>query len=193
MDESQRTPWDGLALGATLATLDDDAGYGLVPDGALGWQDGTIVYAGPRTGLPADPNSLSGAVIDLGGGLVTPGLVDCHTHLVFAGNRAGEFEQRLQGASYEEIARAGGGVLSSVRAVRAASEDQLLAESLPRARALVADGVTTLEIKSGYGLDYESERRMLRAARRIGDELGVEVRTTYLAAHALPPEFAGRA
>ena len=193
MDESQRTPWDGLALGATLATLDDDAGYGLVPDGALGWQDGTIVYAGPRTGLPADPNALSGAVVDLGGGLVTPGLVDCHTHLVFAGNRAGEFEQRLQGASYEEIARAGGGIVSSVRAVRGASEDQLVAESLPRARALLADGATTLEIKSGYGLDFDSERRMLRAARRVGEELGITVRTTYLAAHALPPEFADRA
>ena len=112
MDESQRTPWDGLVLGATLATLDAGSGYGLIEDGALGWRDGLIVYAGPRTGLPADPNSLSGTVIDLGGGLVTPGLVDCHTHLVFAGNRAGEFEQRLQGASYEDIARAGGGIVA---------------------------------------------------------------------------------
>ncbi len=193
MNKSERTPWDGLVLGATLVTLDCDSGYGLVEDGALGWRDGVIVHAGPRTALPADPNSLSGTVIDLGGGLVTPGLVDCHTHLVFAGNRAGEFEQRLQGASYEDIARAGGGIVSSVRAVRAADEDRLLAESLPRARALVADGVTTLEIKSGYGLDFESERRMLRVARRLGTELGVEVRATYLAAHALPPEYAGRA
>ena len=193
MDESQRTPWDGLVLGATLATLDAGSGYGLIEDGALGWRDGLIVYAGPRTGLPADPNSLSGTVIDLGGGLVTPGLVDCHTHLVFAGNRAGEFEQRLQGASYEDIARAGGGIVSSVKAVRAAGEDQLLAESLPRARALTVDGVTTLEIKSGYGLDFDSERRMLRVARRVGEELGIQVRTTYLAAHALPPEFVERA
>ena len=193
MDESQRTPWDGLVIGASLATLDGDRGYGLVEDGALGWRDGSIVYAGPRTSLPADPNSLSGAVVDLGGGLVTPGLVDCHTHLVFAGNRAGEFEQRLQGASYEEIARAGGGIVSSVRAVREASEDQLVAESLPRALALVADGATTIEIKSGYGLDFNSERNMLRAARRLGEELGISVRTTYLAAHALPPEFADRA
>ncbi|AOH35031.1 imidazolonepropionase [Luteimonas sp. JM171] len=193
MDESQRTPWDGLVIGASLATLDGDSGYGLVEDGALGWRDGSIVYAGPRTSLPADPNSLSGAVVDLGGGLVTPGLVDCHTHLVFAGNRAGEFEQRLQGASYEEIARAGGGIVSSVRAVREASEDQLVAESLPRARSLVADGATTIEIKSGYGLDFNSERNMLRAARRLGEELGISVRTTYLAAHALPPEFADRA
>ena len=193
MDESQRTPWDGLVIGASLATLDGDSGYGLVEDGVLGWRDGSIVYAGPRTSLPADPNSLSGAVVDLGGGLVTPGLVDCHTHLVFAGNRAGEFEQRLQGASYEEIARAGGGIVSSVRAVREASEDQLVAESLPRALALVADGATTIEIKSGYGLDFNSERNMLRAARRLGEELGISVRTTYLAAHALPPEFADRA
>ena len=193
MDESQRTPWDGLVIGASLATLDGDRGYGLVEDGALGWRDGSIVYAGPRTSLPADPNSLSGAVVDLGGGLVTPGLVDCHTHLVFAGNRACEFEQRLQGASYEEIARAGGGIVSSVRAVREASEDQLVAESLPRALALVADGATTIEIKSGYGLDFNSERNMLRAARRLGEELGISVRTTYLAAHALPPEFADRA
>jgi len=193
MDESQRTPWDGLVIGASLATLDGDSGYGLVEDGALGWRDGSIVYAGPRTSLPADPNSLSGAVVDLGGGLVTPGLVDCHTHLVFAGDRAGEFEQRLQGASYEEIARAGGGIVSSVRAVREASEDRLVAESLPRTRALVADGATTLEIKSGYGLDFDSERNMLRAARRVGEELGISVRTTYLAAHALPPEFANRA
>lgn len=193
MDESQRTPWDGLVIGATLATLDGNTGYGLIEDGALGWRDGSIVHAGPRTSLPADPNSLSGAVVDLGGELVTPGLVDCHTHLVFAGNRAGEFEQRLQGASYEEIARAGGGIVASVRAVREASGDQLVAESLPRARALVADGATTLEIKSGYGLDFDSERHMLRAARRVGEELGITVRTTYLAAHALPPEFSGRA
>mgnify|MGYP003296248790 CR=1 FL=1 len=126
-------------------------------------------------------------------GWITPGLVDCHTHLVFAGNRAGEFEQRLQGASYEAIARAGGGILSTVRAVRAASEDELLAQSLPRAQALLRDGATTLEIKSGYGLDFDNERKMLRVARRIGEQLGITVRTTYLAAHALPPEFSGNA
>src|SRR5690606_29635594 len=128
--------------------------------------------------------------IDAGGDCITPGLVDCHTHLVFAGDRAGEFEQRLQGADYEEIARAGGGIVSTVRNVRAASEDELLAQSLPRARALLADGATTLEIKSGYGLDLDGERRMLRVARRIGEALGIGVRTTYLGAHALPPEFA---
>ena len=123
------------------------------------------------------------------GGVIAPGLVDCHTHLVFAGDRAAEFELRLQGASYEHIARAGGGIRPAMRAVRG-ERDALLAESLPRARALVADGATTLEIKSGYGLDFDNERKMLRVARRIGDELGVGVRTTCLAAHALPPEFA---
>ncbi len=179
--------FDGIAIGATLATLDADAGYGLVENAALAWKDGVIAYAGPH-----DPalESAATAVHRFDGGVIAPGLVDCHTHLVFAGDRAVEFELRLQGASYEQIARAGGGILSSVRAVRAASEDALLAESLPRARALVADGATTLEIKSGYGLDFDNERKMLRVARRIGDELGVGVRTTCLAAHALPPEFA---
>ena len=179
--------FDGIAIGATLATLDADAGYGLVENAALAWKDGVIAYAGPH-----DPalESAATAVHRFDGGVIAPGLVDCHTHLVFAGDRAAEFELRLQGASYEHIARAGGGILSSVRAVRAASEDALLAESLPRARALVADGATTLEIKSGYGLDFDNERKMLRVARRIGDELGVGVRTTCLAAHALPPEFA---
>lgn len=128
----------------------------------------------------------------MGGAWITPALVDCHTHLVFAGNRALEFEQRLQGASYEQIARSGGGILSTVRQTRAASEDELLAQSLPRARALMADGVACIEIKSGYGLDLENEAKMLRVARRIGETLGIEVRTTFLGAHALPPEFADR-
>jgi imidazolonepropionase len=128
----------------------------------------------------------------LGGALVTPGLIDAHTHLVFAGNRAHEFDLRLNGATYAEIAQAGGGILSTVRATRAASEDELFAMSLPRARALLRDGVTTLEIKSGYGLDFETERRQLRVAQRIGAALGIEVKLTYLALHALPPEFVDR-
>ena len=188
MDESQ---WDGVVVGASLATL-DGPGYGAVEDGALGWKDGTLVFVGPRSALPGAPEALAADVLVSDGGWIAPGLVDCHTHLVFAGDRAGEFEQRLQGASYEDIARAGGGILSTVRAVRAASEDALLAQSLPRAQALVADGATTLEIKSGYGLDLDNERKMLRVARRIGEDLRITVRTTCLAAHALPPEFAGR-
>ena len=179
----------GLILGPTLATLEGDAGYGLIADGALAWRDGLIAYAGPRSGLP---KHLTGDGIETTG-LITPGLVDCHTHVVFAGNRAGEFEQRLQGVSYEEIARIGGGIVSSVNAVRSASEDELLAQSLPRVHALVSDGVTTLEIKSGYGLDLANERKMLRVARRIGESCGITVHTTYLAAHALPPEYANRA
>jgi imidazolonepropionase len=180
--------WDGLATGVSLATLDAGAGYAPIDDGALGWRDGLLTYVGPRSGLPR--GVAAAATHDFGGGWITPGLVDCHTHLVFAGDRAGEFELRLQGASYEAIARAGGGILSTVHAVRAAGEDELLAQSLPRARALMRDGATTLEIKSGYGLDFANERKMLRVARRIGDELGIGVRTTFLGAHALPPEFA---
>jgi len=187
------TRWDGLLVNARLVTLAGDAGYGVIEDGALGWHDGILVFAGHRTDLPAPPASLADELVDAQGEWVTPGLIDCHTHVVFGGDRAGEFEQRLQGASYEDIARSGGGIVSTVRATRAASEDDLFAQSLPRARALRDDGVTTLEIKSGYGLDFDNERKMLRVARRIGDALGIRVRTTYLGAHALPPEFAGRA
>ncbi len=190
MDKTNR--WDGLILDANLATLQGEAGYGAIADAALGWKDGRIVFAGPQAELPGTPDALAAEVIDARGRWVTPGLVDCHTHLVFGGDRAGEFEQRLQGTSYEEIARAGGGIVSTVRATRTADADALLAQSLPRARALLADGVTTVEIKSGYGLDLDSERRMLQVARRIGETLGLEVRTTFLGAHALPPEFAGR-
>ncbi|MGH8061638.1 MAG: imidazolonepropionase [Pseudoxanthomonas sp.] len=185
--------WDGLITGVNLATLEGDAGYGVVESAALGWRDGLITFVGPRSQLPGAATTLAREVIEAEGGWITPGLVDCHTHTVFAGDRAGEFEQRLQGTSYEEIARNGGGIVSSVLATRAASEDQLFDQSLPRARALRDDGVTTLEIKSGYGLDFDNERKMLRVARRIGDELGIAVRTTFLGAHALPPEFAGRA
>ena len=185
-------PWDLLLVGGRLATLAGAEGYGMVEDGAIGCRDGAIVFAGAAQALPGDPQALAHRVVDLAGACVTPALVDCHTHLVFAGNRAREAEMRLQGESYEAIARAGGGILSTVRHTREASEDALFAESLPRAAALVADGVATLEIKSGYGLDLDSERRMLRVARRIGDTLGISVRTSFLGAHALPPEFAGR-
>lgn len=184
------TVWDHLLLNLRLATLVGDAGYGLIEDAALAWKDGLIVHAGPASALPGRPEVLAASVESADGALATPGLIDCHTHLVFAGSRVGEFEQRLQGATYAEIARAGGGILSTVRATRAATEEQLLAESLPRARAMVAGGVTTIEIKSGYGLGVDAEMKQLRVARRIGNLLGIEVRTTLLAAHALPPEFA---
>jgi len=184
--------FDGLLLGAHLATLDAPSGYGDIADGALGWRDGVLTYVGPRAQLPGDPHALAREVIEADG-WITPGLVDCHTHLVFAGDRAREFELRLQGASYEEIARAGGGIVSTVRATREVDEGELLRQSLPRAQALLADGATTLEIKSGYGLDFDNERKMLRVARQVGERLGVTVRTTYLAAHALPPEFKDRA
>ena len=185
--------YDGIAFGASLATLDATDGYGAIAEGAIAWRDGVLAYVGSMEDLPDAPEALARAVVDCGGGLITPGLVDCHTHVVFAGDRAKEFEQRLQGAGYEDIARAGGGIVSTVRAVRAASEDELFAQSVQRARALMRDGATTLEIKSGYGLDFDNERKMLRVARRIGKALGITVRTTYLAAHALPPEFAGNA
>jgi imidazolonepropionase len=186
-------PWDGLLLDCRLATLRDDAGaYGAIENAALGWESGQITFAAAQSKLPGKPDDLATHVETVHGAWITPGLIDCHTHLVFAGNRAGEFEQRLNGASYEDIARAGGGIVSTVTKTRAASEDELLAQSLPRARALLADGVSTIEIKSGYGLDLDSESKMLRVARRIGKELGITVRTTFLGAHAVPPEFAGR-
>jgi imidazolonepropionase len=182
--------WDGLLLGATLITLDAEHGYGLVEDGALGWKNGVLAYVGTRAGLPGMVDDLADEIIETDA-LVTPGLVDCHTHAVFAGDRASEFELRLQGASYEQIARAGGGILSTVRAVREADEASLLQASAPRIAALVRDGVTTLEIKSGYGLDFANERKMLRVARALGERFGISMRTTFLGAHALPPEFAG--
>ncbi len=184
--------WDGLLRDARLATLAGDQACGLIEHGAIAWRDGRIDWVGATRDLPDDAPARSTVVVDAQGALVTPALIDCHTHLVFAGDRAGEFEQRLHGASYTDIARAGGGIMSSVRATRQASEESLLAQSLPRARALLAEGVTCVEIKSGYGLDFDSERKMLRVARRIGQVLGIEVRTTFLGLHALPPEYADR-
>lgn len=186
------TPWDHLLVDGTLATLAGVEGYGLIEHAALAWRDGILTYVGAVNDLPGAPQALAKQVGSLDGALVTPGLIDCHTHLVFGGDRANEFEMRLNGASYEAIARAGGGIVSSVAATRAASEDELLAQALPRARALVRDGATTLEIKSGYGLDPDTEMKMLRVARRLGDALGISVRTTFLGLHALPREFAGR-
>ncbi len=173
-----------------LACVDGDAGYGLREAAALLVEDHQIVWLGARADCPAGDEVERH---DFDGRLVTPGLIDCHTHLVYAGDRAAEFELRLEGTSYADIAAAGGGILSTVRATRAASDEQLLASAQQRVRALLAEGVTTLEIKSGYGLDVDSELKMLRVARRLGQDFGVRVITTFLGAHALPPEYEGRA
>lgn len=159
---------------------------GLIEDGLIAAKDGRIVYAGPAADAPVFD---APDIIDCAGRLITPGLIDCHTHLVHGGDRAREFELRLAGASYEEIARAGGGIVSTVAATRAASEDELIAQSLPRLDALLAEGVTTIEIKSGYGLSLEHEVKQLRAARRLAGLRDVRVAATFLGAHALPPEF----
>ncbi len=176
---------------ARIATLAPGTPWGWIERGALRVENGRIAWIGAESALPkglAVENE-----VDLDGCLVTPGLVDCHTHLVYGGQRAREFEMRLQGATYEEIARAGGGIRSTVAATRAAGDDLLYAAAHARARALMAEGVTTLEIKSGYGLDAHHEARCLRVARRLGRDLALTVRTTCLSAHALPPEFDGRA
>jgi imidazolonepropionase len=181
--------WDRLWVNVRLATMvEGGAPYGAIERGALAVADGRIAFAGSASDLPPDVSA--DQVIDAGGRWMTPGLIDCHTHIVFGGDRVDEFDTRLNGATYEEIARAGGGILSTVRATRAATEDDLVESAAPRVRQLIAEGVTTIEIKSGYGLDIENELKMLRAARRLGRELPVEVRTTFLGAHALPPEFA---
>lgn len=180
---------DTVWKGARLAAMTGD-GIGAVERGLIAARSGQIVYAGPADEAPRFD---AAHVVDCEGRWITPGLIDCHTHLVHGGDRAQEFEMRLDGASYEEIARAGGGIVSTMRATRAASEDALVASALPRLDALIAEGVTTLEVKSGYGLDRETEIRMLRAARRLGKERPVSIAATFLGAHALPPEFAGDA
>lgn len=176
---------------ATLATMQVGQGYGLIADGAVAVSGGKIVWVGRSVDTPTEFDAIER--YDVKGRLVTPGLIDCHTHVVFGGNRAREFEMRLNGATYEDIARAGGGILSTVTATRAASEDLLVEEALPRVDAMLAEGVTTIEIKSGYGLTIEAELAMLRAARRIGELRPVYVVTSFLGAHAIPPEFKGRA
>ena len=182
---------DRLFRNARLLTCDRALpGLGIVEPGVIAAKDGRILYAGAETDLPAALRN-GADVIDCGGRLVTPGLIDCHTHLVFAGDRAAEWEMRLAGATYEEIARAGGGILSTVKATRNASEDALVASALPRLAALLAEGVTTIESKSGYGLDIENEAKMLRAATTLGRSRDVRVVRTFLGAHALPPEANG--
>lgn len=185
--------WDTLWVDVNLATMvEGEAPYGAVRDGAVGVSAGRLAFVGPKKDLPGMAPSLAQTVRHGQGRWITPGLIDCHTHLVYGGNRAHEFEQRLAGASYEEIARAGGGILSTVAATREATQAQLLVSALIRLDRMLAEGVTTIEVKSGYGLDLGTELKMLRVARRLGEERPVSVRTTLLGAHALPPEFAGR-
>ena len=176
-----------LLRNVTIAKLDQPGRYGLIENGAVVLDGSRIAWVGAQADLPAD--YANGPSVDLEGRLVTPAFIDCHTHVVAGGNRAREFEMRLEGASYEAIARAGGGIVSTVKATRAPIEDELLAEALPRVDALIAEGVTVIEVKSGYGLDRDTELRMLRAARRIAQERPVRVVTTFLGAHALPPEY----
>ena len=185
------TSWDRVWIGAHLLTLDRAEGLDERTDAVLAVKDGRIAWIGSRDQLATIPWSAR-TVTDAGGLWITPGLIECHTHLVYGGDRSNEFAARLRGATYEDIARAGGGIVSTMRATRAASEDELFEQSLPRALALAGEGVTTLEIKSGYGLDVHNELKMLRVARRIGEHTGLTVIKTFLGAHALPPEFAGR-
>lgn len=183
--------WDLLLTEASIATL--GAGmpdYGEISDGAIAIADGRIAWVGARADLPS---GVAATTRSVSGRWLTPALIDCHTHLVFAGERSGEFERRLNGASYEQIAKAGGGILSTVRATRDASSDELFDAALPRVQALLAEGVATVEIKSGYGLDVDNETKMLEVARRLGESSGINVCTTLLAAHAIPPEFEARA
>ena len=178
--------WDTLYTNVHLATMEEG---GELRDAAIAVKDGRIAWLGPRDAAPGNATN----VIDGDGCWLTPGLIDCHTHIVHAGNRSDEFEARLNGASYQDIARAGGGIMATVRATRAASAEELLRQSLPRIASLLAEGVTTLEIKSGYGLTLADEAKMLRAARQVAQVLPVAVQTTFLGAHALPPDYAGRA
>jgi len=182
--------WDTLIINANLATMaEGSADYGMIGNGAVGLLNGRIEWLGTTEGIKDRIGTLANEVVDAKGCLVTPGLIDCHTHLVFGGNRSDEFEQRLNGVGYEEIARKGGGILSTVKATREASFDELYQQSLPRFQALINEGVTTVEIKSGYGLDFETELKMLQVAKKLGEEHCIEVKTTLLAAHAVPPEY----
>ncbi|MFK7835903.1 MAG: imidazolonepropionase [Sulfitobacter sp.] len=179
-----------LLTNANIATLKNDHDWGLIERGAIAVAGERIAWVGAEADLPDAYRDAP--THDLGGKLVTPALIDCHTHIVFGGNRAAEFELRLKGASYEEVARAGGGIVSTVTATRNASEKELLADALTRVDAMIAEGVTLIEVKSGYGLDQNTELRMLRVARALAQERPVDIRTSFLGAHAVPPEFKGR-
>ena len=186
--------WQALWINANLATMEAGGGlYGGLEEGALGIDEGRLSWVGRMSDLPGRPEALAAEVHDAGARWITPGLIDCHTHLIYGGNRAREFEMRLEGVSYEEIARAGGGIVSTVKATRETSEKSLVAIAARRLKNFLAEGVTVIEIKSGYGLDLETELKMLRAARALGKTHPIAVETTFLGAHTLPPEFEGRA
>ncbi len=185
--------WDRIWLGGHLATMSEGGPpFGEIQNGAIASKDGDISWVGEERDLPGSPEELAEDVVDVDGKWITPGLVDCHTHLVFGGDRSGEFEARLQGATYEEIAQKGGGIRTTMAATREASEEDLFQTASGRLRRLLAEGVTTVEIKSGYGMETDTELRMLRAARRLAEKHPVDVQTTFLGAHVLPPEFEGR-
>ena len=181
--------FDTVYVGFNAATMVATEDYGPIKDAAIGVENGRIAWLGPASELPHH----TATIVNLGGGWVTPGLVDCHTHLVFGGDRSAEYEMRLQGTSYQAIAKAGGGIASTVTDTRSASAEELLTCAKKRLQALMADGVTCVEVKSGYGLDLATEEKMLRVARTLGEQLSVTLRTTCLAAHALPPEYQGEA
>ncbi|HEV7714476.1 MAG TPA: imidazolonepropionase, partial [Steroidobacteraceae bacterium] len=183
--------WRNARLATLVAGAPGSSGLGEIENGIIACTDGAIVFAGAASDAPAGLEAED--VINCEGRWITPGLIDCHTHLVHGGNRANEFEMRLAGVSYEDIARAGGGIVSTMNATRDASQAQLVEAALPRLDALLAEGLTTLEVKSGYGLSLPHERKQLLAARELGERRDVTVTTTFLGAHALPPEFAGEA
>ncbi len=185
--------FDSIWLNANLATMRGERPYGSIPDGAIGIENGLIAWVGERSAIPGSPERLAHAVHDARGAWITPGLVDCHTHLVYAGDRADEFERRSKGATYEDIARAGGGIVSTVLATRSASQEELLASAAKRGAQWTREGATVMEIKSGYGLDRDTELKMLRVARQLSARVPLTVKATFLGAHALPEEFRGRA
>jgi imidazolonepropionase len=182
--------FDSIWINANLATMSEDKGYGIIENGAIAVKDGLIAWIGKTSEVP---ENAAGETYDAEGKWITPGLIDCHTHMIWGGSRAKEFERRLEGVSYEQIAKEGGGIVSTVKATREAGEEELYNNALPRLKNLMSEGVTGVEIKSGYGLDARNEAKMLRVATRLRDETGIRMQRTFLGAHALPPEYKDRA